>query len=73
VTTTIMQELMQDSSQCRICTFLLGLSDEDREQWRKGLSFSTDAVSHANVVRALARRGVYLTEASVRRHRARHG
>ena len=71
--TTIMQELMQDSSQCRICTFLLGLSQEDRAEWQKGLAFSTDSVSHSNVVRALARRGVYLTEASVRRHRRNHG
>lgn len=57
---------------CKLCAFLASLAPSQREQWEAELRLSVTEVSHARVVTALAKRDVFLDEASVRRHRRTH-
>ena len=59
-------------AQCRLCQFLRTLESPDADEWRAVLREPVSVIAHTSVVTALTRRGVDITETSVRRHRARH-
>jgi len=59
-------------AQCRLCQFLRSLSLIEAAEWKAELREPVSVIAHVSVVNALARRGVDITETSVRRHRARH-
>ena len=68
---TLVNELEQSTaSGCRLCLYLDSL--EDREEWDSALAQPVTKVGNTAVVKALRKRGVVLTEASVRRHRVNH-
>jgi hypothetical protein len=58
---------------CKICTYLDTLSDEDRAEWEKELALPVASIGNMAVVYTLQRRGVFVEETSVRRHRRNHG
>lgn len=54
---------------CKLCAFI-SVQDEDAQgEWRAALALPVKVVGNLSVVRALARRGLAIDEASVRRHR----
>lgn len=57
---------------CRICAYLATLTDNERETWQSELALPVNVIGHTAVVNALRKRGVAVTETSVRRHRTRH-
>jgi len=57
---------------CKVCAYMCTLAPSEAAEWNTELSLPVGVVSNAVVVRALARRGVDLQEASVRRHRTNH-
>ena len=57
---------------CKVCDYLYGLLPQERDAWVAELALPVTKVGNTAVVRALARRGVTVTETSVRRHRAKH-
>lgn len=57
---------------CKLCAYLSGLAPSEAEEWQTELREPVNVIGNTAVVRALAKRGVDLTEVSVRRHRARH-
>jgi hypothetical protein len=65
------QELLDEGAICKVCSFLGKLLPTEAVEWRAALK-RLPRVANTAVVRALAKRGVTLSEASVRRHRARH-
>lgn len=69
-----LHEELQAGSQsaCILCKFLAGESDKDLAEWWTELRLPVREVANMAVVRALKRRGVEITEASVRRHRENH-
>jgi hypothetical protein len=70
---TLHEELAGSSAPaCRICAYLATLTYAEADEWARELSKSIEVIANVAVVRALKRRGVELTEASVRRHRENH-
>lgn len=68
---TIQSELTaKRTSECILCRYISG--NRSGKTWQSYLDAPVEVVSHANVVRAMAERGVVITEASVRRHRKNH-
>jgi hypothetical protein len=57
---------------CILCNYLASLSLADAAEWNKELAEPVSVIGHTAIVNALKRRGVGLTEVSVRRHRTRH-
>lgn len=70
------EELTADSptSGCKVCTFLANMDTdvEGLKEWDTELALPVTIISHKAVVKALQKRGVEVTEASVRRHRSNH-
>ena len=58
---------------CKVCAYLSTLTPEKAHEWSAELALPVSEVGNAAVVAALTRRGVIVTETSVRRHRTRHG
>ena len=69
---TSLSEELAPSSGCRVCSFLAALPAREAAEWRGELGKPVNQVGNTSVVRALAKRGVILNEASVRRHRVNH-
>lgn len=57
---------------CLLCAYLSGLAPSEQEDWQRELALPVTEVGNTAVVAVLAKRGVDLTEASVRRHRKAH-
>lgn len=57
---------------CKLCAYLGTLASDQRAEWAAQLSRPVVEVGNTAVVSALHRRGVTITEVSVRRHRSRH-
>ena len=59
---------------CKLCAFLsdVDMDVEDPAEWKRELARPVTVVANIAVVRALKRRGIALSEASVRRHRMNH-
>lgn len=69
------QELTQVQGGCKLCEFLSALpegGDDGRANWTAQLARPVKTIGHLSVARALIRRGVPITETSVRRHRENH-
>lgn len=67
-------ELTADTlAPCKVCAFLSTLTPREASEWDGELARPVKEVGNTAVTRALARRGVGVTETSVRRHRAKHG
>lgn len=60
------------SSACKLCSYLTTLTTAEAGDWQEQLRRPVNQIGHTAVVTALKRRGVDLTEVSVRRHRSRH-
>lgn len=58
---------------CKVCAYIDTLSAGEQDAWFKELASPVKVVGNTAVVNALKRRGVTVTETSVRRHRSRHG
>ncbi len=58
---------------CKVCGYLATLHTAEAQDWARELALPIATVGNTAVVIALARRGVDVTETSVRRHRAKHG
>lgn len=58
---------------CKVCAFIDGLTPSEQAEWNVELALPIKVVGNLAVERALKRRGVIVTEASVRRHRRNHG
>ena len=56
---------------CKVCAYLGNLAPSEADEWKREMR--DPAVGNVAVQRALNRRGVAITEASVRRHRSNHG
>lgn len=70
---SLFEELASGSAPaCKVCAYLSNLAPSEQMEWHAELSKSVSQVGNTAVVTALARRGVRLTEVSVRRHRSRH-
>jgi hypothetical protein len=73
VSATLLEELwLETFTPCKLCTYLEAQSAATRDEWNHALALPVDEVSHMAVVAVLKRRGLILTEASVRRHRRNH-
>ena len=73
--TSLAQELADDQrlgSSCLLCTYIRSLPVGDQAEWHAELARPATVVSHASVLRALEKRGVAITESSVKRHRRHH-
>ena len=72
--TSLHAELVEETKggACRVCTYVLGLPPLDQAVWTTEIALPLTIVSHMALVVALKRRGVSITEASVRRHRSNH-
>jgi hypothetical protein len=57
---------------CIVCAFLATLPVAEAQAWQHELVQPVRTISNLAVERALKRRGVSVTEASVRRHRRNH-
>ena len=57
---------------CKVCSYLSTLTAAEAAEWGRELALPIKVVGNTAVVIALARRGVQVTETSVRRHRAKH-
>jgi len=57
---------------CKVCAYLATLKAAEAAEWSRELALPINTVGNTAVVTALARRGVSVTETSVRRHRAKH-
>lgn len=57
---------------CKLCAFLDAQPPATFNEWIDELKKPVTVIANVAVVRALKRRGVAITEASVRRHRANH-
>jgi hypothetical protein len=57
---------------CKLCAYLASLTTAECDEWCAELSLPISVVGNTAVVRALARRGVNVSEGAVRRHRNRH-
>lgn len=57
---------------CKVCAFLATCLPGVAVDWQDELRLPVAVVGNTAVVSALKRRGVDVTEASVRRHRGRH-
>lgn len=67
------EELTAGSSACKVCTFLANLPEsESAAEWVTELALPATIVSHTAVMRALRKRGVEVTESSIKRHRSNH-
>lgn len=65
-------ELAGTSFTCKVCAFLTTLPPSEAVEWGRELALPVNIIGNQAVVSAIARRGIDLTEASVRRHRSRH-
>lgn len=65
-------ELAAGSSGCKVCGYLNSLTPAEKAEWRAELALSVKVVPHLTVERALLKRGIEVSEASVRRHRRNH-
>lgn len=66
---SIAEELTEDEPRCKICRYLRSLDVDLAWQWAQGMDKPVEEVPNVNVVRALGRRKVLVSEATVRRHR----
>ncbi|HET7070144.1 MAG TPA: hypothetical protein VFI40_04925 [Nocardioides sp.] len=69
------QELAEDQrlgTSCLLCSFVARQPRAEEEEWHTALAQPVTVVSHASILRALHRRGVAITEGSVKRHRRNH-
>lgn len=57
---------------CKVCHYLSGLRPADQAEWDAELRQPVKVIGNTAVVNALAKRGLDVTEAAVRRHRGRH-
>lgn len=57
---------------CKVCAFLTTLPPAQAQEWQDEMRLPVTVISHMSVMRALGRRDVDITEASVRRHRRHH-
>ncbi len=70
---SILSELTAGSTTgCKLCAYLDTIPAQDRVEWDEALALPVQKVNHTTVVAVLRRRGVTLSEASVRRHRRNH-
>lgn len=70
---SLSEELASGSAPaCKVCAYIESLAFSEQKEWHDELSKPVSAVGNTAVVNALHRRGVILTEVSVRRHRTRH-
>ena len=60
------------ASGCKLCRFLATLPPAEAADWRAELALPVAIVGNSAIAHALGWRGVFVTEASVRRHRANH-
>lgn len=58
---------------CKVCAYLSSLAPSEAAEWARELAYPVAVIGNTAVVMALAKRGVQVTETSVRRHRAKHG
>lgn len=70
--TALVEELVSTSTGCKLCAYLSLLNPRSKGEWEEALLRPTREVGNTAIAAALGRRGVSLTEASVRRHRAGH-
>jgi uroporphyrinogen-III synthase len=59
-------------SACKLCQFLRTLPLYQQAEWQREMQLPVREVGNEAIVRALTKRGVDLSEVSVRRHRKRH-
>lgn len=57
---------------CKVCAYLNSLAPSEAAEWARELAYPVKVIGNTAVVNALAKRGVEVTETSVRRHRAKH-
>jgi hypothetical protein len=57
---------------CRLCAFLDSMPPDVRRAWQTELALPVTIVGHTSVLNALRKRGVSVSDASVRRHRSNH-
>lgn len=57
---------------CKVCAYLGTLTPAEAGEWHAELAKPVAVIGNTAIVNALKRRGITVTETSVRRHRSRH-
>lgn len=72
--TALAEELAAESGpSCKLCFYVAHLPADEKADWEGALAEPPARIGHTAVMRVLRKRGIYLSEAAVRRHRANHG